>query len=66
MCHSKISFALILVVCSSTTLKADGRLDISHKGFFSPLQNTVIFIDIRVLHPISLSNAPNPQEGDEN
>ena len=32
-----------------TTLTADARLDISCRGFFSPLDKT--FLDIRVLHP---------------
>ena len=44
-----------------TTLTADARLDISCRGFFSPLDKT--FIDIRVLHPISLSNAVKPLKG---
>ena len=44
-----------------TTLTADARMDISCRGFFSPLDKT--FIDIRVLHPISLSNAGKPLKG---
>ena len=44
-----------------TTLTADARLDISCRGFFSPLDKT--FIDIRVLHPNSLSNAEKPLKG---
>ena len=41
-----------------TTLKQDARLDISCRGFFSALDKT--FIDVRVLHPNSQSNAEKP------
>ena len=41
-----------------TTLKNDARLDISCRGFYSALDKT--FLDIRVLHPNSQSNAKKP------
>ena len=41
-----------------TTLSNDARLDISCRGFYSALDKT--FLDIRVLHPNSLSNAGKP------
>ena len=44
-----------------TTLTADARLDISCRGIFSPLDKT--YIDIRVSHPNSLSNAGKPLKG---
>ena len=44
-----------------TTRKQDARLDISCRGFFSALDKT--FIDVRVLHPNSQSNAEKPLLG---